>query len=147
MKTRNRNAFVADQSNNNGLLFGSLTGSRKEAEQFNQVSAPNGLGQANDNAAVVRQVDGSLLSNFWAPNTKVAHQVNEVFAPEGTASFNTLVTEQRDNSLTGGLFNGKISQQDNILNGSGDVIGNVHHVTQQNRGLLGKRGLYRRRSF
>jgi hypothetical protein len=43
----NGNTFVAEQRNNNGLLTGSLFGgSRKDAEQFNQIVAPNGFGES-----------------------------------------------------------------------------------------------------
>lgn len=83
----------------------------------------------------------------WATNTKNAHQVNQVDALTGSVNFNVLDTDQSDNSLTGGWFNSKTSQQDNILTGSGDIIGNAHTVTQNNRGFLGKRdgkGLRRR---
>jgi hypothetical protein len=140
-----QNDFIADQSNNNGLMGGSLFGgSRKVGQQFNQVVAPNGFGTSNDNTADIRQVDTSLFGNFgmpWATNDKLAHQVNQVDAWEGSVSFNDMQSEQRDASLVGGLFGGKTARQDNVLQteAGGDVIGNTMGTETRSWGILGKR--------
>lgn len=134
------------QNDNNGLLGGSLFGSRKTSEQVNTVVAENGRGQTNHNHQVVDQTDGSLIGGSTllpglGLTTKEAHQVNEVVALEGTVNFNTLDVNQRDSSAFGGLFQKQTAQQDNILVGSGELIGNTLTVSQGGFGLLGKRSI------